>query len=83
MVKGVQFLVDESGEKTAVLIDLRKHAKLWEDFYDRALAASRQREPREARIFVARRIAPADARGRTSVPGPCQSSWQTHYMRAD
>ena len=40
MVKGVQFLVDEPGKKTAVLIDLRKNAELWEDFYDRALATS-------------------------------------------
>ena len=48
MVKGIQFLVNERGEKTAVVIDLRKNAELWEDFYDRALADSREREPRES-----------------------------------
>lgn len=38
MVKGVQFVIDNSGRKTAVQIDLRKQGRLWEDFYDRALA---------------------------------------------
>ena len=52
MVKGIQFLVNERGEKTAVVIDLRKNAELWEDFYDRALADSREREPRESLEFV-------------------------------
>ncbi len=33
-MRGVQFLVDNDGEKTAVLIDLKKNAQLWEDFYD-------------------------------------------------
>ena len=47
-MKGVQFLVDEKGNKTAVLIDLKKHARLWEDFRDPALARSREREPRES-----------------------------------
>jgi hypothetical protein len=46
-MKGVQFLVDERGNKTAVLIDLKKHADLWEDFYDGALAHDREDEPRE------------------------------------
>ena len=46
-MKGVQFLTDEEGKRTAVLIDLKKHAELWEDFYERALARSREREPRE------------------------------------
>ena len=34
MVKGVEFVVDEDGEKKAVLIDLKKHGEVWEDFYD-------------------------------------------------
>ena len=45
-MKGVQFVVDENGEKTAVLIDLKQHSELWEDFYDMALARERQDEPR-------------------------------------
>ncbi len=41
----VQFIVDERGNKTAVVIDLKKNADLWEDFYDRALAGIRGRIP--------------------------------------
>jgi len=47
-MEGIQFVVDETGEKTAVLIDLRKHGELWEDFYDLKLARQRQDEPRES-----------------------------------
>jgi hypothetical protein len=46
LMKGVQFVVDDSGEKTAVLIDLKQHSELWEDFYDLAIARERQDEPR-------------------------------------
>ena len=56
MVKGIQFLVDERGKKTAVVIDLRKNAHLWEDFYDRALASSRENEPRESLESVKERL---------------------------
>ncbi|HNT88026.1 MAG TPA: hypothetical protein PKL84_09190 [Candidatus Hydrogenedentes bacterium] len=55
-MKGVQFLVDEQGNKTAVLIDLKRHADLWEDIYDRALAASRAGEPRETLASVKKRL---------------------------
>jgi len=34
---GVTFMVDSKGKKTAAVIDLRRHRKLWEDFYDIAL----------------------------------------------
>lgn len=47
-MRGVQFLVDDEGRKTAVLIDLKKNARLWEDFYDVAVAKSRAGEPRES-----------------------------------
>lgn len=47
-MKGVQFLVDEKGAKTAVLIDLKKHSAVWEDFYDQALARKREKDPRES-----------------------------------
>ncbi len=61
-MKGVQFLLDERGNKSAVLIDLKKNRDLWEDFYDRAVARSREHEPREtlesmkARLLAKRRI---------------------------
>ena len=37
-MKGVQFVIDEKGIRTGVLIDLKKNGKLWEDFFDLALA---------------------------------------------
>jgi hypothetical protein len=55
-MKGLQFVVDERGNKTAVVIDLKKNAELWEDFYDRALAESRAGEPRESLQSVKRKI---------------------------
>jgi hypothetical protein len=55
-VKGVQFLVDGSGKKTGVVIDLREYRELWEDFYDAALARSRRKEPRESLAAVKRRL---------------------------
>ena len=55
-MKGVQFLIDEKGEKAAVLIDLKRHSELWEDFYDRAVARSREGEPRESLESVKKRL---------------------------
>lgn len=55
-MRGVQFLVNENGQKTAVLIDLKKNAQLREDFYDVALAKSRAKEPRESLESVRRRL---------------------------
>jgi hypothetical protein len=55
-MKGIQFLVDEKGKKTAVLIDLKRNANLWEDFYDIALARTRKGEPRESLESVKRRL---------------------------
>ena len=46
-MKGIQFVVDEQGEKKAVLIDLQKNKELWEDIYDTLVAAQRVSEPRE------------------------------------
>jgi len=56
MVKGVQFVIDERGEKTAVVIDLKKCGELWEDFYDSAMAHARRDEPRETLESVKRRL---------------------------
>jgi hypothetical protein len=56
MVKGVQFVIDSQGEKTAVVIDLKKHRDLWEDFYDRAVAKERESEPRESLASVKQRL---------------------------
>ena len=45
-MKGIQFVMDDRGEKTAVLINLQEHGDLWEDFYDRLIARARTDEPR-------------------------------------
>jgi hypothetical protein len=56
MLKGIYFVVDEKGEKTAVQIDLKKYGDLWEDFYDTLVAASRADEPREVLEEVKQRL---------------------------
>lgn len=55
-MKGVQFVVDEDGEKTAVIINLKQHSELWEDFYDRAIVEQRRGEPRETLASVKKRL---------------------------
>jgi len=56
-MKGIQYVVDDLGEKQAVLIDLHVNKQLWEDFYDAALSAERTDEPRESLEEVERRLA--------------------------
>jgi hypothetical protein len=41
---GIQFVTDDKGRKTAVLIDLKKHGRLWEDFWDGLVSESRRKE---------------------------------------
>ena len=55
-MQGVQFLIDDEGERKAILIDLGVHGELWEDFYDLALAEARKDEPRESLEEVRRKI---------------------------
>jgi len=43
-MKGIQFLLNDSGEKTSVLIDLEQWGDVWEDFYDVIVSQSRQNE---------------------------------------
>ena len=55
-MSGIQFLTDETGHKTAVLIDLKRNRVLWEDFYDTLLARKRRNEPRESLAEVRRKL---------------------------
>ncbi len=55
-MSGIQFLTDETGHKTAVLIDLKRNRVLWEDFYDTLLARKRRSEPRESLADVRRKL---------------------------
>jgi len=56
MVKGVQFIIDDAGEKKAVIIDLKKHADLWEDFYDALRVKERESEPRDTFDEVKKKV---------------------------
>jgi hypothetical protein len=55
-VKGVEFIVDDEGKKKAVLIDLKKHGEIWEDFYDTLLVKERESEPRESLEEVKKKV---------------------------
>ena len=55
-LKGVDFVVDEDGERKAVIIDLKQHRVLLEDFYDTLLAQERQNDPRETLGEVRKRV---------------------------
>ncbi len=45
LMKGVQFVTNDRGKKTAVLIDLKEWGEMWEDFYDIMVFESRKHEP--------------------------------------
>jgi hypothetical protein len=56
MVKGVKFIFDDEGNKKAVLIDLKKHGEIWEDFYDTLLVKERESETRESLEEVKKKV---------------------------
>jgi hypothetical protein len=43
--RGIQFVTDEAGNRTAVLISLDEWGELWEDIYDILVSESRRDEP--------------------------------------
>ncbi len=44
-MKGIQFVVDVTGKKKAVLIDLEEWGELWDDIYDVMVSQTRKDEP--------------------------------------
>src|SRR5581483_4262145 len=44
-MKGVEYFFDRNGEPKAVLIDLKRHGQLWDDFQDIMVANQRRHEP--------------------------------------
>jgi hypothetical protein len=44
VMTGIQFVTDEKGRKVGVLIDLKKHGAVWEDFSDGLISESRRKE---------------------------------------
>jgi hypothetical protein len=55
-MEGVQFVVNDKGQKVAVLIDLHKYGELWESFYDSLTARLRAEGPRETFDSVKKRL---------------------------
>ena len=43
-MRGIQYVTNDKGERTAVQIDLERYAKLWEDFEDILLIKERLKE---------------------------------------
>jgi len=43
-MKGVQFVTDDTGKRTAVLISLAEWGDIWEDIYDIMVSESRKGE---------------------------------------
>jgi hypothetical protein len=58
---GIEFLRDRKGRRKAVLIDLKKHKRLWEDLYDAYLAHNRRGERRES-LGTVKRLVEASAK---------------------
>ncbi len=55
-MKGVQYLVNDKGEAQAVVLDLRKNRRLWEDLQDILVSRARRNEPRESLEKVESRL---------------------------
>lgn len=55
-MSGIEYVVDKRGRKTAVVINLKRHRRLWEDFHDAMLAQNRKAEPRESLESVRRSL---------------------------
>ena len=43
-MSGIQLVTDEKGRKVGVLIDLKKHGAIWDDFWDGLVSESRRKE---------------------------------------
>ena len=44
-LKGVQYVTDNAGKRTAVIISLEEWGELWEDIYDVLVSQARKDEP--------------------------------------
>lgn len=55
-MNGITFIVDERSQKTAAVIDLHRHSRMWEDFSDTLIPKSRAGEPREPQQSVRHRL---------------------------
>lgn len=53
-MKGIQFVVDETGQKTAVLLDLMEWSALWDALHTKIMAATNQTQSPQERAEEAR-----------------------------
>ncbi|MCL5103031.1 MAG: hypothetical protein M1133_02795 [Armatimonadetes bacterium] len=44
-MRGIDYLIDDTGKRKAVMIDLGAWGKLWEDFQDVLVSEARKDEP--------------------------------------
>jgi hypothetical protein len=57
---GISYLVNEQGQRSAVVIDLAIHGEIWEDFYDTLTAQERRDEPLESLDDVLKKLQRSD-----------------------
>jgi hypothetical protein len=55
-MRGIEYVIDDAGNKKAVLIDLSLHQDLWEDLADQLTAHEREGDPRETLDEVKRSL---------------------------
>ena len=55
-MKGVQYLVDDQCRVQAVLLDLKRFGRLWEDIQDILISRGRRKEPRHSLVQVESRL---------------------------
>jgi len=63
-VKGISYLTDDAGNRMAVVLDLRKHRRLWEDISDCLRVESRRMEPRDSLETVRKKLSHHPAKPR-------------------
>ncbi|MBN4077951.1 hypothetical protein JYT29_01325 [Nitrospina gracilis] len=59
-MEGIQYIIDDKGQKKAVVIDLKQHGQLWEDLEDNLIADQRANEPRETLEAVRKKLKNGD-----------------------
>jgi hypothetical protein len=55
-MKGVEYVIDDKGEKKAVVLDLKIHRDIWEDFCDVLKVKERENDPRESLDSVKKKV---------------------------
>ncbi len=53
---GIQYVVDDHGQKMSVVINLKKYGALWEDFCDLMIAEKRKSETRKSLSTIKKRL---------------------------